>query len=220
MKIDITNRKVWFCSDTHYAHKNICKGVSDWKKLNESTGETEVCTESTRPFETLEEMNEVIVNNINAVVGEDDILFHDGDWSFGGYERILEFRKQIKCKNIYLILGNHDHHLERDPDLKGHFVKVRNYMEVTLVWKEDGKKKSQALVFFHYPLLSWNQMYRNVFMLHGHVHTKGERRFGNGKTMDIGMDGHPEFRPYSLDEIQSLLSDRVYQGSDYHAMMS
>jgi calcineurin-like phosphoesterase family protein len=221
MKLEITDKKVWFTSDTHYAHKNICRGVSDWKKVNKETGILEVCPESTRPFETLEEMNEAIVNNINNTVGEDDILFHIGDWSFGGVERILEFRKQIKCKNIYLILGNHDHHLERERELRGHFTLVRNYLEITLVWKDDsGKKKTQALVLFHYPLVSWNQMYRNVLMIHGHVHTKEERRFGNGKLMDVGMDGSPEFRPYSLSEVQELLAERVYIGTDYHATMS
>jgi hypothetical protein len=42
-------------------------------------------------------------------------------------------------------------------------------------------------------------------MLHGHQHLKGDQRFGNGKRMDIGMCGHPEFRPYNLDEIIDTL---------------
>jgi hypothetical protein len=34
-------------------------------------------------------------------------------------------------------------------------------------------------------------------------------RFGKGQRMDVGMDGHPEFRPYNiLREIVPLLKKR------------
>ena len=31
---------------------------------------------------------------------EDDFLIHLGDWSFGGFDSIKEFRSRINCKNI------------------------------------------------------------------------------------------------------------------------
>jgi len=31
-------------------------------------------------------MNDTLVNNINEMVGENDVLIHLGDWSFGGFE--------------------------------------------------------------------------------------------------------------------------------------
>lgn len=101
MKITLKhNQKAFFTSDTHYHHANICHGTSAWDG-------DRMC----RPFQTLEEMDSAIVRNINNVVGVDDILIHLGDWSFGGKDQIWNFRKQIKCKNIHLILGNHDHHI-------------------------------------------------------------------------------------------------------------
>lgn len=96
-------QKIWFTSDTHYQHKNICRDVSNWPE-----------SKWTRDYDILEEMNNIIVNSINLNVMEDDILFHLGDWSFGGFEMIEEFRNRIVCKNIHLILGNHDHHIERN----------------------------------------------------------------------------------------------------------
>ena len=103
MKIILNKgQNVYTTSDTHYNHKNICSAVTEWK--NTRPGQT-------RDFKSLSHMNQTIVNNINAVVGEDDILIHFGDWSFGGIEQIWEFRKQIICKNIYLIFGNHDEHI-------------------------------------------------------------------------------------------------------------
>ena len=38
-------------------------------------------------------------------------------------------------------------------------------------------------------------------MLHGHQHLKGDVRFGEGRRMDVGMCGSPEFRPYHIDEV-------------------
>ena len=56
-------------------------------------------------------------------------------------------------------------------------------------------------------------------MLHGHTHKRPEKRLGVGRTMDVGLDGHPEFRPYGLGEIMELVSTRPiqsYMGDDYH----
>ena len=99
------HQRIWFMSDPHYNHKNICRGVSSWDDLSK-----------TRDFKTLDEMNDAIVRNINNVVAVDDILFCLGDWSFGGFDKIRQFRDRIVCQNIHLILGNHDHHIENNKD--------------------------------------------------------------------------------------------------------
>ena len=101
MKLDSKEQAIWFTSDTHYWHKNITYGVSVWG--NKET--------ACRRFNTTEEMSRHIVKKINEVVAENDILFHLGDWSFGGINNIWNFRKQLRCKNVHLIYGNHDHHI-------------------------------------------------------------------------------------------------------------
>jgi len=124
MKIKLDKHKIFFTSDTHYGHTNICRGVSKWKDFNGN-----VPIKQTRDFNTLEDMNDAIVKSINSVVGENDILFHLGDWSFGGFENIAEFRSRIVCKNIHLILGNHDHHIERNKQLTN-FYKNLDTLEI------------------------------------------------------------------------------------------
>ena len=56
--------------------------------------------------------------------------------------------------------------------------------------------------------------------LHGHCHLPTELRFGKGQRMDVGMDGHPEFRPYNIKrEIIPLLDKRPIAsniGEDHH----
>jgi calcineurin-like phosphoesterase family protein len=147
-------------------------------------------------------MNEMMISNINDCVGEHDTLFHMGDWSFGGFENISEFRYRINCKNIHFIIGNHDHHIESNKEnIRRFFASVNSYNEVNVAHKSGNLK----LVLCHYPIVSWNNMRKNSYMIHGHQHLKGDQRFGNGKRMDVGMCGHPEFRPYNLDEIVEIL---------------
>jgi calcineurin-like phosphoesterase family protein len=51
----------FFTSDTHYGHANIIKY-------------------SSRPFSSVEEMNDALVKKINDKVGVDDCLWHLGDF--------------------------------------------------------------------------------------------------------------------------------------------
>jgi calcineurin-like phosphoesterase family protein len=206
--IKIKDKKVWFTSDSHYSHKNICRGVSDWK---DEQGNVRI--ESTRDFKTLEEMNDTIVNNINKVVEQEDVLIHFGDWSFGGEENIKKLRDRIFCKNIYLMIGNHDHHIQKNSDgVQQLFTHVSHLQDFLI--------NNQMIVACHYPISLWNKLRRGSWMIHGHIHNKGNARFtGEGKTMDVGMDGHTEFRPYSFEEVKSLMDKRPIKSTvleDHH----
>lgn len=172
-------------------------------------------------------MNNAIVNSINLHVAQDDELYCLGDWSFAGIENIWNFRKQIICKNIHLILGNHDQNIKKnkilpncwygnydifsdtDEDLTGLqvsaqelFTSVQNYLEL--------KIDKQIFVLSHYPIEEWFEMDRKgSIMLHGHVHHKLDNSNLNTiyKRMDVGIDWK-EFRPYSLEEILNLMKNR------------
>ena len=201
----IVAKNIWFTSDSHFGHTNICRGVSKW-----NTGNEEEFIKATRNFPDLETMNEHIVENINNCVGENDWLIHLGDFSFGGIENIEVFRSQIKCKNIVLILGNHDHHIENNKEnVRKHFTHVAHYEELDVTVENRLGANKHKFVLCHYPIVSWNNMPRGAFMLHGHQHLKGDARFGEGRRMDVGMCGSPEFRPYHIDEVLDLLSGRI-----------
>jgi calcineurin-like phosphoesterase family protein len=208
MKIQLLkNQRLFFASDTHYFHTNICEGVSNWGSKDK-----------TRPFQSLDEMNDTMVQNINSVVGEDDILFHLGDWSFGGFERIGEFRNRINCRNIHLIIGNHDHHIERDRDgVRSLFSSVKHYHRLSVV-TPNGDKFS--FVLMHFPIASWDGMGDGTLHLHGHVHLSPQHRIAEGRAMDVGMDGNGMF-PISMEEVVSLIGNRPIKGlkitEDHHS---
>jgi calcineurin-like phosphoesterase family protein len=201
MSLKIDHGNIWITSDTHFGHAGIVRGTTHWRILD-ADGNKTVPLDAVRDFDTVEEMNEMMISNINDCVGEHDTLFHMGDWSFGGFENISEFRYRINCKNIHFIIGNHDHHIESNKEnIRRFFASVNSYNEVNVAHKSGNLK----LILCHYPIVSWNNMRKNSYMIHGHQHLKGDQRFGNGKRMDVGMCGHPEFRPYNLDEIVEIL---------------
>lgn len=110
IKVD---NNTYIFSDPHYGHTNFVAGETSWFYSDDKTEEEieRLRWSRTRPFNTLEEHNDTIVKKINDIVPETATLICLGDWSFGGIENIWNFRKQIKCKDIHLILGNHDHHI-------------------------------------------------------------------------------------------------------------
>lgn len=202
MKLTIDPEKLWFTSDSHYAHKNICRGVSQWGKTDKD-GTFHVDIPSTRDFPDLRAMNFALVDRINSVVGQDDILIHGGDWSFGGQDKVKEFRDRIICRNIFLIYGNHDGHIRRnDNGEQKLFKRCSDYEEIVV----NGEHK---LVLFHYPIESWNGMHKGTIMLQGHQHLKGESKFRPGKRMDIGACGN-DLHPYSLSEILRIMKKREF----------
>ncbi len=206
-------QQLFTTSDTHYNHSNICSATTNWKDAEDKT----------RDFASLEEMNEAIVNNINDKVGEDDVLFHLGDWSFGGFENIEEFRKRIKCKNIHLILGNHDHHiLKNKSGIQRLFSSINHYVDLD-VRRPSPKIKGVIdrfrFILCHYPIASWDSMNEGVIHLHGHVHLPKHQRVGNGRSLDVGVDGN-DLEPISLDEILDLMKnqpiDKLSLPQDHH----
>jgi calcineurin-like phosphoesterase family protein len=208
MKFDkiLTNGVVWITSDTHYSHKNICRGVTNWR-----TKDGKIPIESTRDFNTIEDMNSVIVDNINSKIGPDDTLIHLGDFSFGGFDKIGQFLDRLVCKNIHLVLGNHDHHIKNNREnIHDRFLSVQNYLEVNI--------SGANFVLSHYPLCSWNQLSKGAIQLHGHVHLPTNKKWGNGKRLDIGVDGN-NYQPYKLTEIVHMMDRREVRSeivNDHH----
>lgn len=202
MKFDkfMAKGRVYITSDIHYGHKNICRGVTNWR-----TPEGEVPINSTRDFDSIEQMNSTIVDRINSKVGQEDTLIMLGDVAFGGFENIGTFLDRLVCKNIYLILGNHDHHIKNDRGyIKDRFIAVKDYAELNI----DGVN----FVLCHYPLASWHGLNKGVIHLHGHVHLSAQNKWGNGKKLDVGLDGNNLY-PYSITEIVHMMDKREI-GSD------
>ena len=196
---------IWFTSDTHFGHTNIAgPKISNW-----SSGY--------RDFNSVHEMNMALVNGINKYVKEDDILYHLGDWSFGGVHNILQFKNLIICKNVHLILGNHDQHIV-DKEIKYHetsFNPIELFSSVQDVLTLDiGKTK---LFLSHYSHRVWLGSHKGVIHLYGHSHGSIP---DYGKSMDVGVDvafkKFGEYRPFNIGDITNIMSKRTIEKIDHH----
>lgn len=191
--------ETYFTSDTHWNHKNIVRGTTGWGETNQRC----------RDFDTLEEHNTQIIQNINKLVGYSDVLYHLGDWSFGGFDSIKKFRDQLHCRTIHLIYGNHDHHIERNKDgCQSLFASVQYYKELGGV--------GAHIILSHYAMRVWNESHHGAWMLFGHSHgtLKDDYLY---KTMDVGMDTN-DLKPYHFSEIQNIMDKRqILLGVDHHS---
>ncbi len=196
---------IWLTSDTHFGHTNIAgPKISNW-------------TSGYRDFNSVHEMNMALVDGINKYVKEDDILYHLGDWSFGGVHNILQFRNYIVCKNVHLILGNHDQHIV-DKEIKYHdtsFDPIELFSSVQDVLTLDiGKTK---LFLSHYSHRVWLGSHKGVIHLYGHSHGSIP---DYGKSMDVGVDvafkKFGEYRPFNIGDITNIMSKRTIEKIDHH----
>lgn len=191
----IDHNKLFFTSDLHFNHKNYCLGVSQWQDRARC-----------RKFFSLEEMNDVIINNINAIVPEDAVLIHLGDFIFGDKKRCKEFRDKIQCKEIHHCFGNHDDWMRKnDP---GCFDSTFDYLEFTI----DFVDHKQFVVCSHYPITSWRDASLGSWMLHGHCHHTLEEQ--SGKIMDVGIDG--DMFPFSSLGIKRIMNEKPIAKKDHH----
>lgn len=143
---------LYFISDLHLGHYNIIKYQN-------------------RPFSSVEEQSEVIINNINEKVEPKDTLIIGGDAFM--YRRKgaknKEWFNRINCRRVILVTGNHD---------KQKYIKQCSYAQVVTdmyfkVQDKEIKGGLQPIHIYHYPLLSWRSKFPHAqygWHLYGHTH--------------------------------------------------
>jgi len=177
----------FFIADTHFGHGNIIKychrtEFSDQKELDliALIDKGIIPSKDLRiSRETIKRHDDTIIGNINSVVSEKDTLRILGDMAFvkTPYE-LLSILDRIKCKNIHLITGNHDH-----------FLHDKNFAEVNKRFKSIQKDDlitvyGQKIVLHHYPKRNWDCKFHESWHLYGHVHARLVNE-DNGKFTDF-----------------------------------
>ena len=175
---------IWFTSDLHLGHVNMLRFAD-------------------RPWDTLDEMHDVLIGNINDCVAADDELYVLGDFSFKAKrDEAMELRRRIRCKRVHLVPGNHDRNWSV-PEAAGTFI-----VEPPICVIKDG---AQKIVLSHYPLADWQAMGYGSWHLHGHIHSPrliyNELNLRQGLLRyDVGVDANA-YAPVSLDELREWFSD-------------
>lgn len=163
--------ETFFISDTHFGHRNILSFCD-------------------RPWSTVDDMNEGLIDLWNETVKPGDVVYHLGDFSFiKGTPKNKDIFDRLNGQK-FLVLGNHDYKHIRDlPWVKTFEQKRMNIDGVDVILN-------------HYPLLDWNRKMHGAVHLYGHVHG----RIPHTKVcMDVGMDYTKIYRPVTWGEIKEFL---------------
>ena len=183
---------IFYTADQHFGHTNIIKYCK-------------------RPWATSEEVDALLIERWNEVVGPDDTVFHLGDFALCGKNAARSYFEQLN--GTIFILANRQHHdyswlPVRSIDRWGrsavgtpwiHFLPPL-YTHNPLDFLDT---VTPLIVLCHYPLQIWDRKYYGAWHLHGHSHGKLPRIPGR---MDVGVDAVPNYAPISLDEVIKELS--------------
>jgi calcineurin-like phosphoesterase family protein len=148
-----------------------------------------------RAFSSVEEMDEAIIENWNKIVPPNGVVINTGDFAFASRTRIGGYRARLNG-SIILVKGNHD----RSKSVDGIFDYVTSYLEV--------KVGRSFMVCMHYPMADWKFADDGTWMIHGHYHG-GTVDCNLFKRMDVGIDTHPELRPYTYAEVKAFMDART-----------
>jgi len=147
-------------------------------------------------------MDRQLLDNINAAVLPSDTLYHLGD--FARYHRaIAAYRSRIRCRNVVLVLGNHDPQTRGgEPKMRFLGMFSRVYVRLRIRPAVGGVKRT--LVLSHNAMRTWDNSHRGSWHLFGHSHGQLPVM---PRTLDVGVDVHG-FRPISLPEVASIIESR------------
>lgn len=189
--------KIFFTSDTHFGHGNIIKYCN-------------------RPFVDKVEMDRVLIENWNAVVGPQDRIYHLGDFAFLKQDQMRDVLKKLNGEKI-LIRGNHDK--SKSVMLSVGFDQVYDALQIDI--------NGETLWMSHYPypyieydpyiedhddpdahheiMADHGQPKDNghTWLLCGHVHTAWKsKQWKDRKSgmLNVGVDQWG-YKPISIDQV-------------------
>lgn len=171
---------IWVTSDTHFNHKNILNFTDDEGK-------------KVRPFDSVEEMNEVLIERWNEVVKPGDKIYHLGDVFFGPKEWIEDNWHRLNGKKR-LVVGNHDDIL---------YIAQQRMFEKIELWRMFSEFN---LLLTHVPVHNstlYERRFKNAPMLpminvHGHIHSNASPA---GPYVCACVE-QTDYRPINIEELR------------------
>ena len=184
---------IFFTSDTHFGHSKII----DYCK---------------RPFSSIEEHDKALIQNWNNIVGQDDTVFHLGDFAYGNSQFVSNIIKQLNG-NIILIKGNHD--------LRNMNSTLYNIFS-DVVYQARILIDKQTVYLNHFPFLCFDHgdinLYKDNYsiQLFGHVHSGPLTSSEDVNRLnilfptqyDVGVDNN-NFTPISWIDVKNKIKQQI-----------
>lgn len=164
---------VFFIADNHFCHKNII----------------DYCN---RLFSSVEEMNEIMIENWNKTVKKYDEVFVLGDFALCGKDKIIEIGHRLNGKKT-LILGNHD-----KASIKTYYEANFEYVSKYPILYND------FFLLSHYPKFqSIDATWANIY---GHVHTDPKYLDCTKESFCVSAE-RINYTPINFEEVYGRMSN-------------
>ena len=168
---------IYYTADLHLGHANVIRHCD-------------------RPFRSVDEMDEALIQNWNSRVHRLDTVYIVGDLFFRNRRPCEECLAELKGRK-HLITGNHDSSWMKKTDWPGFFESVNSL----LTMKDNGR----LVTLCHYPLMTWPDSRHDSYMVYGHIHNSTAAGFwplirDNPHMLNAGVDVNG-FLPVTLDEM-------------------
>ena len=176
---------IWLCSDWHFCHS---RGF----------------VYEPRGFNSIEEMNETIVNRHNFLVLPEDDVYILGDLMLNDNNKGIELIKRMNGK-LHIAIGNHD----TTPRIEL-YKTLPNVTDVQYVYTF--KYRKYNFYCSHYPTLTGNleaeSLHQVAINLYGHTHQTNKFYEDRPYMFHCGMDSNNCY-PVSIDDIIDQCKSKV-----------
>jgi len=187
--------KNFFTSDWHLGHEKMLRGVRGSK------------------FNSVEEHDNTVINNILEITKPGDNLYFLGDafWKYTSQqvqETMIKFKKHRI--NLFWILGNHD----KISWTKFGVVKWAGQIKDITIEK-------QLITLCHYPMLVYHRSHYGGMNLYGHIHiqdhtwnvihgdpiTRNFHDFFMGKALNVNVELH-DYKPLEFEQVLEAVRNK------------
>lgn len=169
-------KMIYFTSDLHFGHHNII-------------------THCNRPFQSVDHMDSVLIQNWNQKVENNDEVYILGDFTMEDADTAHRYFSSLNGKK-YLIRGNHDEFTKKFASYTEDVVWIKDYYVL--------KYQKKKFILFHYPILEWESYGKDSIHLYGHIHNNKKSieqvKILGKNAYNVGVDVN-RYAPVSIEEV-------------------
>jgi len=210
MEHEYVTDKLWFTSDHHVFHKRI-QELDDEPEFEDRTA--------------------WLIEKWNSRVQPGDLVWHLGDFSFGGKTKTREVFAQLNGR--INVLSNHFHHdsrwLPRQPNMdlvyqygpldwesaSGQQIVIYPPLVAFEIPQEvlpsgirnDDPTFPLVIILCHYPFRSWDRRHYGSWHLYGHTHQKSNIVKKHRHSLYVGMQAF-DYKPVSFARVSTSMIHR------------
>lgn len=188
--------EIYLMSDTHFNHAGILGFMPKTRGI----------------YDTVQDMNEDIIEKWNAAVTSKDIVWFLGDFAFSEKNSTMSNEAIFNALNgnKHLVIGNHD-----EKNKKILKLGWASQTKLHSLRHSDGEQKIR-FELCHYPMETWKNAHNTYMHAHGHSH--GNLKNIIARRFDVGFDSPVTCGyPMNVIDLWNIGMRQEYNPVDHHA---